>query len=489
MQAPGFRIGEIELALGAGDAYVAQAALFLQAVGVLDGAAVGEDALFHAGQKHQGELQALGGVQGHELHAVLVLLALPLAGLQGGMGQEGGQGFHVQLLAVVFELAGGAHQLLQVFDARQALFALFLLVVLQQPAAGNDMVDLLVQFQVAGVLVQAFHQLQELAQGIARARRQFAGGGELARGLPQGQAGAARQSAYLLHGALADAAGGGVHHALEGRVVAAVGHQAQVGQGIFDLRPFEEAEAAVDPVGDAGGDQGFFEDPRLGVGAVEHRGLAARVALFGPVADARGDEARLVQVVEGGIELQGFALDAVGPQFLAQASAVVVDEGVGGLEDGAGGAVVLFQAHHLHILEVLGEALDVFDARPAPAVDGLVVVAHHEQVAAAAGQQAQPGILDGVGVLELVHQDVAEAVLVVGQDLGVVAPQFMGAQQQFGEVHHPGAAAGVLVGLVDAHHLAHEGVAAVVDVARALALVLAGVDEPLYLARRPLGLV
>ncbi len=137
------------------------------------------------------------------------------------------------------------------------------------------------------------------------------------------------------------------------------------------------------------------------------------------------------------------------------------------------------------VREVFGILVDVLDLRAAPAVDRLVVVAHHHQAVAALGQQAQPGVLHGVGVLELVHQDVPEALLVMGQQAGVVAPQVEGAQQQLGEVDHAGARAGRLVGFIDAAHGGQEQVAAGLDMLRAQAFVFLAVDEPLGLARRP----
>ena len=46
---------------------------------------MGEDALLHAGEEDQREFQALGGVQRHQLHTVLGLVALCLAGLERGV--------------------------------------------------------------------------------------------------------------------------------------------------------------------------------------------------------------------------------------------------------------------------------------------------------------------------------------------------------------------------------------------------------------------
>ena len=167
----------------------------------------------------------------------------------------------------------------------------------------------------------------------------------------------------------------------------------------------------------------------MGGGAVEDGALATAKALLGDIAaDTVNDEARLVHLVKGGVALDGLALAALGPEVLAQAAGVVGDEGVGGLENGPGGAVVLFQAHHLGVGVVALEALHVLHFGPAPAIDGLVVVPHQEEVVPLPGQQPQPGVLDGIGVLELVHQDVGEALLVVVADVGPVTQQLVGTE-------------------------------------------------------------
>jgi hypothetical protein len=69
--------------------------------------------------------------------------------------------------------------------------------------------------------------------------------------------------------------------------------------------------------------------------------------------------------------------------------------------------------------KILAEALDVLDLRAAPAVDRLIVVAHGHDGDHEPGQHPQPGVLDRVRVLELIHEDLLEAALVVGQNLRV----------------------------------------------------------------------
>ena len=81
--------------------------------------------------------------------------------------------------------------------------------------------------------------------------------------------------------------------------------------------------------------------------------------------------------------------------------------------------------------------------RVAPAVDGLVLVAHRPYGAVAAvggaprhtGQHPQPSVLNAVGVLELVHQQMPKAALVVFQQVRPFQQELVAAQQQLGEVH------------------------------------------------------
>jgi hypothetical protein len=112
----------------------------------------------------------------------------------------------------------------------------------------------------------------------------------------------ARAAPQYLERARADAARGQVDHALEGRVVVAVGDQAQVGERVLDFLAFEEPQPAVHAIGDACGEQVLFEHPRLSVRAVEDRRVAAVAAARYPVTDPVHDELRLVALVVGAIE-------------------------------------------------------------------------------------------------------------------------------------------------------------------------------------------
>ncbi len=200
-----------------------------------------------------------------------------------------------------------------------------------------------------------------------------------------------------------------------------------------------------------------------------------------------GHPGRLVLLVLGVVPHHELAAHLFGPQRLGLAHGVVGDHGVGGMEDGLGGAVVLLQHDGGGIGKGLLELQDVGDVGPSEPVDGLVAVPHHADVAVHPAEHEHQLVLGPVGVLVLVHQQVAEALLVVAQDLGVGLEQVHRHHQEVVEVHGAGRQQPLLVLLV------HVGDAALVDgVGRAPVrlevhqLVLGLTDHGMDAARREL---
>ena len=74
------------------------------------------------------------------------------------------------------------------------------------------------------------------------------------------------------------------------------------------------------------------------------------------------------------------ALDVVRPQPLVRPPPVVLDDMVGGVQDGLGGAVVLFQLDDGGVGKVALEVQDDLDVRAPEGVDALVVVADDADV-------------------------------------------------------------------------------------------------------------
>ncbi len=232
----------------------------------------------------------------------------------------------------------------------------------------------------------------------------------------------------------------------------------------------------------------MLEDPRLRVGAIEQRHLGEPHALPVQRLHLVNNETRLFLVVGGGVDAQLLALALGSPEVLAQPRLVPRDDRVGGVEDVSLRAVILLELHHLRDAEVAHELVHVADFGPAKPVYRLVVVSDREHAPTRPREQLDPLVLQLVGVLELVDEDVAEARLVVMQEVQVRGEQLVGSQQQLGEVDHAFAIALRVVIGVEGDHAARELVARF-DRVGAQARLLGVVDEALQLARRVFLLV
>jgi hypothetical protein len=295
-----------------------------------------------------------------------------------------------------------------------------------------------------------------------------------------------------LERARADAARRKVDDAQETGVVVLVLQQAQVGQRVLDFGTFEEAQAAVHAVRHRGVEERRFNDPALRIAAVEHGHFLAVEAVARELSHFLDHPLRLGQVGGRLVHAHRLAGALAGAQVLAQALLVVADELVGGVEDVAVAAVVLLQLDLVAHVELAHEVGHVAHARTAEGVNALVVVAHGDHAVVARREMARDGVarehldprvLQAVGVLELVDQDVAKAPLVVLAHRVVVAQQLVAAQHELAEIDHAFALALLFVQAVELDLLA------VVLAARfhgvgAQAVFLGARDEPLGLLGR-----
>ena len=133
--------------------------------------------------------------------------------------------------------------------------------------------------------------------------------------------------------------------------------------------------------------------------------------------------------------------------------------------------------------------VDILDPRAAPAINRLIVIADHENRRVATRHEPQPGVLNRVGVLEFVDQDMPEAALVVFADVVVIANQFEHTQQQLREIDDAGTLALILIQAVYFEHLLLDRILAGIDMRRPQAFILVVIDKPLRLFGRPARLV
>ena len=103
-----------------------------------------EQTVLHPAQEHHRKFQALGSVQRHHLHAIFPSVGLPLTGLEHGVGKEGLQRRQFTFDSFRCEATRGADELVQVLDASFTAVCLVFLVVLDQAAALQHVIDLFV---------------------------------------------------------------------------------------------------------------------------------------------------------------------------------------------------------------------------------------------------------------------------------------------------------------------------------------------------------
>ena len=256
---------------------------------------------------------------------------------------------------------------------------------------------------------------------------------------------------------LAHLSAGHVADAQEGEVVTLV-DEAQVGEGILDLGAVEEADAAPNDVVNASMYQRLFDVAAQVTGAVEDGEVAeGGSGLFGTKigSDINGRRAGRVGIGGGcivcfgaeGADLAdnpaGFFLVAAsvemghlgaavacGEEVLGHAVTVATDDGIGDVENGGGGAVILVEDDGLVVRE-LDKHLGTCST---PLVDGLIGVTYNEEVVMDALQRFDNGPVALVAVLCLIEHNVLHLVLPVLASVGEALEDMDGEEDKVLEV-------------------------------------------------------
>ena len=131
-----------------------------------------------------------------------------------------------------------------------------------------------------------------------------------------------------------------LQHPLQGQLVARVVGEAQVGEHVLDVGLLEEADAAAHHEGDAPARQLELDLHGVVVRPVEDGDLPEREALVAQLEHPLGDEGGLLLDVAAGHEPGQRPGGADAAQLLLELLEVVLDGGVGQVEDLGRGAVV-----------------------------------------------------------------------------------------------------------------------------------------------------
>ena len=193
----------------------------------------------------------------------------------------------------------------------------------------------------------------------------------------------------------------------EGHVVSR-SHHPQVAQHVLDLLALVELHAGVEHIGDLLPDKGLLNGPGHMMRPVEHRNLVGRQAFRRQLLHLLRHPAGLF-LLGLGVVVEGLFLPLPDcRQLLLHALAVVGNQGVGRRQNLRRGAVVGVQNDGLRPGMLTLKLQDKIHVGAPPGVDGLVRVAHHEQVLVVAGQNLRQLVEILVDVLELVHHDVLQ---------------------------------------------------------------------------------
>ena len=139
---------------------------------------------------------------------------------------------------------------------------------------------------------------------------------------------------------------------------------------------------------------------------------------------------------------EGRAAFARRPEAFGLARGVVMNDGIGGVEDDGGGAVIFFEADDGGAGEVAFEVKDVAEFGAAPAVDGLIIVTDDAEVTVFAGELMQEIELQGVGVLIFVNKNVCKLGAIVVADGAMLLEQAQRQEKEVFKIHGISAAQG-----------------------------------------------
>src|SRR3989344_5746792 len=231
-----------------------------------------------------------------------------------------------------------------------------------------------------------------------------------------------------------DAAARFVDAPRERDAVRKVMRETQIGDDVPDFLALIESDAAYDAIGNVVREKNLFHDARLGVGAVQYDKIVKGTTILRCGGNLARDKFRLVALIACGIGNQFLSPVFLRPQLFVALIGVVTNHMIGGDQNVLRGTVVLLEGDHGRVRVIFLKFENVADIRLAPPIDGLVVIADDEEVTMLSRKERDEEILRVIRVLILVHEDVAEAVLIALQNIGIFREQFDGKHKEIVKV-------------------------------------------------------
>lgn len=188
---------------------------------------------------------------------------------------------------------------------------------------------------------------------------------------------------------------------------------------------FKEAHAAGDLVVDIVAGQLHLQFHGVVVGPVEDGDVGEVAALIQQCTDALKDEAGLAAGVHNGHEIGFVGIGFNGAEFFVVSlpGRLIAEDGVGQIENLGSAAVIGLDLVQCGLGVALVEAHDIFEIGTAPGVDALSVISDRHYLVMD-GDGVDNFGLQTIGILEFIDEDVFEAFLIKGGDIGMFAQEF-----------------------------------------------------------------
>ncbi len=215
-----------------------------------------------------------------------------------------------------------------------------------------------------------------------------------------------------------------------------VDYKPQVAKNIFDFLSLIKRQPPHNAVFDVHAAQRFFYGTRLAVSAIKNGDIGVQnMVVHFLFKNRRRHQLALLVVRIGFYQLYEVAVIVRCPHIFWQLCPVVLNHSIGGIHDHLGGAVVLFQLDNSQFGKVFFEIQNILDISPAKRIDTLGIVAYHANILVNIRELTGNEVLRNIGVLKLIYQHVAKAMLVLIQHVGVIAKQDIGVEQEIVKIH------------------------------------------------------
>ncbi len=234
-----------------------------------------------------------------------------------------------------------------------------------------------------------------------------------------------------IDGLAADASGRCVDRPHHGLIVLGIVHQLAIRQHVLDFFTLVKLLTTNHLIRHASLAELAFERARQGIHTIQNRKVARPVgAALDRLGNSRGDTLGFIVLTRVFDKPHRGSFIVVGEQRLLLAPQVVADEIVSDPQNLFCTAIVLLQAHDLHLGKVILELQNVVDVGSTPTVDRLIRVTSHRQIRIVDRQCPQHDVLHMIRVLVFIHKQILKPLIEFGPHFRILIKQLRDVQQQ-----------------------------------------------------------